>query len=485
MKIQLNKICFGLPAKSFFMDYTVSQKRQLPVVKEFIVRIIHSLSSVSVDSLQHYFGFSDTEIRAALDDLLEESLIEWHEDKISLSNYASSHFLEVNGQMLPRFFEVTDKVDTVHFEMHGFKMIPNSIKKGGGGNQWISLSLSSDCYKNLSSKAQNAFDTNFQQFRELVKGEDIFTERQELYKINHVTHKYDAIIPIEVEYYIDSSSPTELKTEYLSTAVDEWDSAKSLFTVMDKAIPTVKNNNESKCFHNYLEASKDPFITKFWNEKSKSLELDLLINHLEKGLLNISSDTQLIIGNIYSDENSTSLLTKLKEIYSEKRNSFGLIWFTNADSNTWGRTKAMKDLTSNIYSLFDKRKKTSHVVLVIPCKSKQEAFELNNIYRTEDVKLLDCTNKFGGDSCEIILIPNVMVACLYHAPLADERNIKIPVGYISFNAEQVAKITKSALDWADSTAIFNHYFERKLTDIEETVLNRFFSPILSQRMDAI
>jgi len=37
MKIQLNKVCYGLPAKSFFIDYTVSQKRQLPVVKEFIV----------------------------------------------------------------------------------------------------------------------------------------------------------------------------------------------------------------------------------------------------------------------------------------------------------------------------------------------------------------------------------------------------------------------------------------------------------------
>ncbi|MCX8990843.1 hypothetical protein NLN88_23550, partial [Citrobacter portucalensis] len=174
MKIQLNKICFGLPSKAFFIDYTVSQKRQLPVVKEFIVRLLHSLESANIQTLRNFFGFTDKEIQAVLDDLLEESLIKWDEDKVALSHYALNSFVEVDGNMLPRFFEVAEKTDTVHFELHDFRILPNIIKRGSPGNLNITLSLSDDCYRDLNQKAQSSFDSHFQQFREIVKQEDIF-----------------------------------------------------------------------------------------------------------------------------------------------------------------------------------------------------------------------------------------------------------------------------------------------------------------------
>jgi len=480
MKIQLNKVCYGLPAKSFFIDYTVSQKRQLPVVKEFIVRLIHSLTLVSVESLQSYFGFSNSEILAVIDDLHEESLIEWSDDKIKLSDYASGHFSEVDGQMVPRFFEVADKVDTVHFEMNGFKMLPNGVKKGGANDLCISLTLANDCYKNLTDKAQSAFDTNFQQFREVVKEDDIFSDRQELYKINQVAHKYDAIIPIEVEYFIDSESPTELKTEYESSAVDEWDSSRSLFTVMDKAIPNSSYSNEAKFFSDYLEATQDPFLTKYWDDSSKSLNFDILVNHFKSGEIHNQKQSNLIIGNLYSELNAKGILETLKEKLDGKSQSSGLIWFTNADSNTWGRTQAISSLVSNILALFDKRKKTSKAVLVMSCNSRQEAFELNKRYRTVDAHLLDCTTKFGGDSSEILLIPNVMVACLHHAQFGDDRNIRFPVGYVSFDQKVVSSVTNSALAWSGTGTQFNNYFEKKFTEDNDTVLNKVFSPILTQ-----
>ena len=69
MKIQLSKVCYGLPMKSFFMDYTVSKKRELPVVKEFVIRLIYSLSSTSLDTIQDYFGLTSKEMLAIIDDL--------------------------------------------------------------------------------------------------------------------------------------------------------------------------------------------------------------------------------------------------------------------------------------------------------------------------------------------------------------------------------------------------------------------------------
>ena len=482
MKISLNTISFGLPAKSFFIDYTVSQKRQLPVVKEFVVRLIHTLSEITVDTIQEYFGFTDREMLAVIDDLIEESLIEWSEDKekIKLSNYASSQFVEIDGQMIPRFFEVTEKSDTVHFEMHGFKMLPNTVKKGGANDLCISLPLPSDCYKNLSVKAQNAFDLNFQQFREFVKEENIFSERQELYKINQVAHKYDALIPVDVNYYVDTSSPLELKTEYESAAIDEWDSSKSLFTVMDEAVTRTSTPNEAKNFASYLSFSQDPIISRYWDDSSTSLNIPTLLDHFEKGETHYGNDTQLIIGNIYSEFNSEGLLSKLKEKLNNENNSSGLVWFTHSDSATWGRNNSINTLITQILKLFDRRKSTSKAVMVMQCSSKQEAFELNKRYRTLDAHLLDCTSRLGGESTEVLLIPNIMVVCLHHAIFDSTRNISLPVGYVSFDERLISTITNSALTWSASETVFNHYFEKRHTEKSDTVLNKIFSPILTQ-----
>jgi hypothetical protein len=480
MRIQLNKICFGLPARAFSIDYTVSQKRQLPVVKEFIVRLLHSMTLATVETLQNYFGFSDAEMRAVLDDLIEESLILWEDDKIKLSNYAMTNFVEVDGHMLPRFFEVTDKIDTVHFDLHSFKMLPKTITRSGAGDLGVSMTLSNDCYKGLNDKAQRAFDNNFQHFREVVLGDDIFSERQELYKINNVATKYDIVIPIDVEYVIDTSAPTELLTEYESTEFDEWDSSRALFTAMDNSIPRELNKGATEDFSKYLEASEDPILSKYWDDKSKKLKYDVLVNHFEEGVAHQSKDTQLIIGNFYSDFNSDSIIQRLKDIYKSKPSSSGLLWFTDSDSNTWGRTNAIRGFISALCSVFDKRKKTSEAVLVMSCESKQEAFELHKIYRTLDANLLDCSKRFGGNSAEILLIPNIMVACLYHAPFGDDRNITFPVGYISFDQKIIEAVTDNAVTWSDVDGHFNNYFERNLSDEKSSVLNKFFTPIITQ-----
>ncbi|MER0431657.1 hypothetical protein ABR859_08310, partial [Aeromonas caviae] len=109
MKIQLSKVCYGLPMKSFFMDYTVSKKRELPVVKEFVIRLIYSLSSTSLDTIQDYFGLTSKEMLAIIDDLQEENLVEWEGGKIKLTYYAMSKFTEEDGNLRPTFFEVTDE----------------------------------------------------------------------------------------------------------------------------------------------------------------------------------------------------------------------------------------------------------------------------------------------------------------------------------------------------------------------------------------
>ncbi|CDG89903.1 hypothetical protein [Xenorhabdus bovienii] len=483
MKVQLNRVSFGLPTKAFFIDYTVSQKRQLPVVKEFIIRVLHSIGNSPVSLIQSYFGFTAAETQAVLDDLIEESLIKWNDDEIELTNHALENFEEVEGNMLPRFFEVVDKTDTVFFELSEFRMLPKTVQRSGLSSTSISLSLPDDCFEKLNDKARSAFDSNFEHFREAVKGEDTYSDREELYKINHVNSKYDIGIPIPVEYYIDTNAPNVLQTAYESTALDEWDTSKSLFNYMDTAISSKNDSNSAKDFSDYLSVTDDPILINYWDENRDRLNTELLLKHYEVGTANQSKDTQLIVGNLYTDFNSDAIFEQLKELFKQKPKSSGLIWLTKADNGTWGRTKELGSLVDSIVDLFDKRKKTSEAVLVIPCSSKQESYNQRKIYCNIDAKLMDCEKRFGGDSCEVLLIPNIMVACLHHLPLSDNRNISLPVGYVSFAPKFIESVTQNILKWATSETKFNHYFELNHTEIHDTVLNKHFSQILSQGQD--
>ena len=101
MDIVINEVTFSLPVRSFLIDYSVSQHRQLPVVKEFVVRFIFSIERCMPEIIQVFFGFSTNELLVVLSDLEEEKLTQWDENNnVLLTNYAKQRFEQINGKSL-------------------------------------------------------------------------------------------------------------------------------------------------------------------------------------------------------------------------------------------------------------------------------------------------------------------------------------------------------------------------------------------------
>ncbi|NAZ94027.1 putative dsRNA-binding protein [Vibrio toranzoniae] len=484
MKVQLSKVCFGLPMKSFFIDYTVSKKRELPVVKEFVIRLIYSLTLTSLETIQDYFGFTSKEMLAIVDDLQEENLIEWESGKVKLTYYAMSKFTEEDGNLRPTFFEVTDEASPVEFELYSFRMLSTDVRRSGSQDFSVSLNLPDDCYRNLLSKAQNAFDTNFTLFRELVLKEDVFSEIKDLYKINQVSDRFDSTLPLEVEYFVDTESPNILKMEYVSKTVDEWDEDKSMFSLMDSTIQVDMAKDLQESFSEYLQASNDPLLVQYWDDDARTLNLKAVANHYENGLTKLSDDTFMLLGNFYTERNRDILTSRLKGIFEEKPDYSGLIWLTNAESKTWGKTTDLSKLVDEVYGFFDKRKKTSKVILGMTCQSHQESMTLrNNFWKLSDALLMDLPARFGGENAEFMIIPGLMVASLFHAQLDDQRDISFPVGYVSFEPKLISEVSKKLLDWTMQQPKYNDFFEKRDVEEAKKVRNKHFMPILQQNFN--
>ena len=481
MKIQLSKVCYGLPMKSFFMDYTVSKKRELPVVKEFVIRLIYSLSSTSLDTIQDYFGLTSKEMLAIIDDLQEENLVEWEGGKIKLTYYAMSKFTEEDGNLRPTFFEVTDEASPVEFELYSFQMLSTDVRRSGSDDFSISLDLPDECYRNLLNKAQNAFDKNFNLFRELVLKEDVFSEVKELYKIIQVSDRYDATLPLEVEYFIDTDSPSKIKMEYVSNTLDEWDEEKKMFSLMDSTISVGALKNQYHSFNEYLDISSDPFLIQFWDDNTKALNVKALVNHYENGLTKLNNDTFMLLGNFYTAQNRGIIVDRLETIFKDRPDNSGLIWLANSESKTWGKTADLNKLVDEVYNLFDKRKKTSKIILGMACESYQESINLkNNFWKLSNAELMDLPAKFGGADTEFMIIPGLMVASLFHLQQDEQRDISLPVGYISFDPKFVSKVSIKFFDWITRQSRYNDFFEKKDIEEEQKVRNKCLTPILHQ-----
>lgn len=478
MEYLINRISFTLPAKAFSIDYAISQKRQLPVVKEFLVRLIYALGECDPSTIKSFFGLSDTELMSSISDLEEERLTEWRDGQITLSAYAKEKFESENGRMVPRFFEIEDVMDTVSFDLHSFRLLYSSIKSTNRNSLGVDIALPNDAYNFPNERARSAFDSNFMLFREKVKGTDIFSDKAELYKINHVSEKYDLIIPIEVSYLIDSTDTQQMVTRYENAAIEEWDSTMSLFSSMDEAIVDgSKTFDEERQFLEYLRASYDPYLTDYWADGK--LNTHLLIEKYEAGIFGGNRETQVIVGNLYTPENSCAMMGMIREKYGEKLPDSGAIWFSNHPNSTWGRTAALTETVSDINTMFDRRKSIAEVLIVMECMSKGEAFQMASIFHDTDAKLIDCQERFGGEYAEIFLIPNIFVCCLYHKPLTDNRALTFPIGYVSTDQVQVGKVARAAKLWSEKTGQFRNYFEKNEAKECDYVLNKTLRLILA------
>ena len=99
---EFNRITFGIPIESYRVDAFITRDERLPVVTEYVLRLLKICNSISLGALRDYFGFSDGEALAVVDSLKRQGLIETSDESIILSNFANEKF-EASGDEYPRF----------------------------------------------------------------------------------------------------------------------------------------------------------------------------------------------------------------------------------------------------------------------------------------------------------------------------------------------------------------------------------------------
>jgi len=483
MEIVLNEATFSLPCRTFNFNYSITDKRQLPVVKEFVVRLLYTLERCELDLITSYFGFSQDEMNYVISDLLDEKLVFWEDENdnlLALTQYAKGRFENVNGCAIPRFFKVIEQSELVSFDLHSFKLISNDIKAAGGeyrGN--LELHLPKESYSGVHDRASSAFDEQFMMFLEKVKNINTFRNATQLYKINNVSTKYDKFIPIKIKYLIDSNDPRNSIMKYADSTIDEWDDERKLFSNIDAVVSECVQpaKTTTDIFTEYLRNTDDPLLGEFWvNDK---LELPLLLEKqkIDKGI--IDAETCRLIGNLYTSENK-NLINRLIENKEGRRGTIsspGAIWSITPQEKLWGRGQEIASMVRSLEERFSKGSRNKGVVLLMPSSNPQEAFSMSNIFSPITKNIQGVHNPWCNSQTEILLIPNVLVACLIHFNAGDD-GITIPLGFVSTNDSIISDISKNIHDWSMMGHNINDHFEKRDNKVENTIFESVLLPIL-------
>lgn len=116
MRERFNSVAVAIPAQQFSIRCHVSIDRQVPVMTDFAVRLLHLSGPLELTALREYFGLTSSESRELLNLLREEGLVGEANGRISLTSYAEARFTAI-GDGMPRFTRITERQSRPIFEL--------------------------------------------------------------------------------------------------------------------------------------------------------------------------------------------------------------------------------------------------------------------------------------------------------------------------------------------------------------------------------
>tara|TARA_X000001388_G_C2234829_1_gene124831 strand:- start:1244 stop:2722 length:1479 start_codon:yes stop_codon:yes gene_type:complete len=483
MEFVINEVTYSLPCRSFVIDYAVSEKRKLAVVKEFTIRLLYSLKGITPEKIASYFGFTADETQVVLASLQEERLIKWDDGSVELTTYAYDRFEEVNGKAEPRFFEVEDKIDSVTFDLLSYKLVAESSSGSVSPNN-MEIPLPQDAMEKLTEKAKAAFDQQFNTFIEKAKGIDTYTEAVELYKINQVYNRNDRLLPVRIKYIVTTENCHTPSIKYIDEWMEDWDDDRSLFSCICSQTESTGfgQTNLNISLDEYITLTKDPIILNFYQNENFDFHSALKAYESNKGIFEL--ETRMLVGNIYSTQNQDLIQSLLDYKLGDgaKIPSKGVLWSVDPSDKVWGRGPEIESFIQSIEQRLDDRKRPVGTVLAVNVQSKQDTFRLKDLYGITKCHFQGLNKYIGNGQIEIFLIPGVLVACTFHFLIENHYPLSLPIGFVTTDHKRIESIEKYLIEIFDNPANVNNYFERFDVEDDKTVLHNKVIPLFSNHI---
>lgn len=402
-KLLIDTIDFLVPCRRFFIKANVTLDRQMPVVDEFVLRLLKISDQISVRRVRRFFGFNEAEVEAIILGLKEANFVTVEGENLYLTPVGLELF-KYDPDGPPRLAEIEVREESVWFEL-----VSKNIMQASRNRLLPNLiPLQEDTRaRNLSeSYARDAFELNFRDYaRRFMRHPD--AERLSIYSISDVLPagfgyqllraQVEMVMRdgIELRLTFPSLSEEALKFRDLtSSAAAEWELIKPL-------------EKTASGLEEYERITGDKRLSQLTQRFDPDVWLSLLQQPLDKGF-------RPMLGSPYISGNIDRFCRTLAEVAKAKPTAEISVYWARPGGGHWGRTLEIAEAVTSIRDALRATGSSSvETTMIIPRAVPQELRKMAK--RAFDNGLLASSGQLPSD-IEVLLVPDLAACVVLHIP---------------------------------------------------------------------
>jgi len=430
---EFNRVTFGLPIETFRVEAYIALDERLPVVTEFVLRLLRVCGRVSMPAFRDYFGFTDGEALSVVESLSRQGLIELVGDEIQLSLFSIERFEESGGDH-PRFNKVERKKDVVTFDLISFTPL-RSAKGELPTDNIIKLNTAEEALGESKERARLAYR---QRYPEIASMRDDLRDKSfGVHSVEDIESKRRGYLPIPVSFSLDEHGQVERKVDEAFERGAPSELIQYFNEQVTAAIPkTISFSTPG--LEEFIDAFDLQLMEQYLAGKKFDLAGYLADIHLSQNV-KYPKGMDPFFGNIYLPENVERLIARITDRREGRRRNgkllTSLVWLT-PDYELWGRGDSFSMSVAQFSNVLKTGGNTDFLYLLANAEEGQEN-EVIGRFRVPQLSELHFSRPVLNNGplmagrVELMLYPAGFMVAVYHLSLPGSTGLWIPMGFIS------------------------------------------------------
>lgn len=446
---EFNTVTFGLPTETFRVKAYVALEERLPIVTEFVLRLLRICRHMPLSGLRSYFGFSDAEALAVVESLSRQGLIELFDDQVQLSQFATERFDQSGGDH-PGFTKVKMRQDTVTFDLISFAPLRlRASRKLGNGRE---LEADEAVLSESVERARSAYRARFAEVASMR--EELRERSYGVYAVEDVESKGRGYLPLAVSFALDDDGQVHRRLEEGFERIAPPELANFVQERVTASIPKTLSVGLAG-----IEEFIDVFDVNVMHQFVIGKKFDLIgylrSVHSERAVT-YPRGMDAMLGSIYLEANLERVVSRLR-IRREGRTRQGRLltsaaWLT-PDYELWGRGAAYARAVETLSAELSTEKSADALHIFAYAERGDESRRSAQLWAPR-LRELHFARASGVDGMlmsgrlEILLYPTAFVVALVHVAIPGNAGLWAPIGFLSTlpkHLETAHKLLRSTL----------------------------------------
>lgn len=431
---EFNRLTVALPVETFKVDAYIALDERLPVVTEFVLRLLRICGAVNLAAFRNYFGFTDNEALAIIDSLSRQGLVELLEERLQLTRFAVERFNESGGEH-PRFSKVELRSETVMFDLVSFTPL-RAVHGEMPTDNVLKLDAPDEALGHSVERARTSFR---ERYPEIASMRSELRDRSfGVYSVEDIESKRRNYLPIPVSFSLDDAGQVSRQMDEAFERSAPSDLVQYVNEQVTAVIPKTIALG-SAALDEFIDTFELQALRQYVVGKRFDLLAYLTDVHFAQSV-KFPEGVESVFGNLYMPDNQHRIVKLIESHRKSRRGSeslkTSLAWLA-PDYHLWGRGDLFAQTVKAIAEVFHGEPSDDELFLLAPVELGQEQ-QATGRFRVRGLKEVhfykpsstDGAQHFDG-RLELMLYPTGFMVAMIHLSPPGNSGLWLPIGFAS------------------------------------------------------